>query len=603
MNEQVSCAPQTGQLHLLENYLRNRHSAIILAIVLISALFRIAYYLEIRDTPLVNFHKVASKDMRFFHEWGNLVAGGDFLIGQEFHPDVEWYHRMGERYLAEYPDEMGILKNDALAKGKKDFDPIKELWSKWLGGKAYHQEPLYGYIVALIYKLFGPSPFNVFIFQMILGVATNVLVFLITARCFGTVAGVFASLLAVFCGPMLFTEMVLLRTTLTLFTLVALLYAALLVMDDLRLSVCFAFGALSGLAILTQVYFAPFLAGMIAATTFAGGLRHPHFKRAGAIIAGAALVLSFLFARNVAVGIPPFTLFGNGAMNMIASNAKGVDLWEPTFSGPNFRIIMHKAKARALLGLWESMKSYDNPLEVAGLFANKIGTLLDWYEIPDNVNLYYFRSHSTALQLAPVSFLIVAPLGLAGIFASRKDWRRTLPYLLMVAISVAPLIAAATLGRYRAPLLISLIPFAGYSLSVIAFNKRVASVAAGVFIAMLSYFIFIPFRDMIRISDYQCAGEAYYYPKIRDAEKRGAYGEIAGIYEDWFRFEHGFGVDEPALTKGQAQIKSTTAQLTLEYAGALRKASRINEAQLQEKRADQLLASVGLARSPVNKTN
>lgn len=601
MKEQANSATQTSQVHRLENYLRNRHSIIIMAIVLISVLSRIAYYIEIRDTPLVHFHKVASKDMRFFHEWGNLVLSGDFLIDKEFHPDVEWYHRMGDRYLAEYPDELEILKKEALAKGKKEFDPIKELWSKWLGGKAYHQEPLYGYIVSLIYKLFGPNPLNVFIFQMILGVATNVLIFLITARCFGTVAGVFASLLAVFCGPMLFTEMVLLRTTLTLFVLIALLYAALIVMDDKRLGVCFAFGALSGLAILTQVYFAPFLAGMIAAATFSDGLFRPHLKRAGAIIAGAALVLSFLFARNVAVGIPPLTLFGNGAMNMIASNAKGVDLWEPTFSGPNFRIIMHKTKARTLAGIWESMKSYDNPLEMAALFGNKIGTLFDWYEMPDNVNLYYFRTHSTALKLAPVSFLIVAPLGLAGIFASRRDWRRTYPYLLMVVISVAPLIVAATLGRYRAPFLVALIPFAGYSLSVIAVNKRVAGVTLGVFIAMLSYFIFIPFRDMIRISDYQCAGEAYYYPKIRDAEKRGAYGEIAGIYEDWFRFEHGFGVDGPPLTKGQAQIRSATAQLTLEYAEALRKASRPNEAELQEKRADQILASVGLTRSPVNK--
>lgn len=580
----------------LENRLRGHDMMVILAIAAISILFRVSYYVELHDSPLAYFHRVGITDMRVFHDWGKYIADGDLLLDREFHPDVDWYRRMAERYFKEHPDELDKLKKGARADGKKDFDPQKALWNKWLGGKAFHQEPLYGYIIGLFYKLFGPDPGNIFIFQMVLGVATNILIYLITARCFGLAAGVFAASLAVFCGPLLFHEMILLRTTITLFWCVMLVYAAQRFFDGWRVPAGLTLGILAGLAILTQVYFIVFLAGVVVLSFFhSGGLTRLFLKKAAIVTSGCALVLSLIAARNMAVGISAFTLFGNGALAMIGSNSKGGDLWTPTFSGETFRDIMYKTEGKFIPALIETLKTHDSVWSLAALFANKVAVLLDWYEIPAySINFYYYQSHSFALLLAPVTFLAALPLGLAGIVISLKDWRRVAPHFLMVGTVLAPLLVYMTVGRYRAPLLISLIPFAGYGLAKISSDRRAAATAAVTLFVMSSYFVILPVRNMIRLSDYQCSGEAYFYPKIRDAEKRGAFGEVVGIYEEWFRFEHGFGTDKPPVTQEQANIRASFAALLIEYAVALRKSGRDKDAESHERQADILLASVGL---------
>ena len=145
-----------------------------------------------------------------------------------------------------------------------------------------------------------------------------------------------------------------------------------------------------------------------------------------------------------------------------------------------------------------------------------------------------------------------------------------------------------------AGVVISLIPFAGYALAQISCGRRAAATAAITFFAMPSYFVILPAHNVIRLSDYQCSGEVYFYPKIRDAGKRGAFSEVVGAYEDCFRLERGFGIDKPPVTQEQANIAASFAALLIKHAVALRKSCREKDVQFHERQADILLASVGL---------
>jgi 4-amino-4-deoxy-L-arabinose transferase-like glycosyltransferase len=60
-------------------------------------------------------------------------------------------------------------------------------------GKVYHQEPMYVYLLAATYRLFGLDPNWIYLWQLLLGACTNVLVFLIGRRYFGSLTGLLAA--------------------------------------------------------------------------------------------------------------------------------------------------------------------------------------------------------------------------------------------------------------------------------------------------------------------------------------------------------------------------------------------------------------------------
>ena len=80
---------------------------------------------------------------------------------------------------------------------------------KWAGGSTFYQEPLYAYLMAVTYKIFGGDHRWVFLWQLVLGVLTNVLIYLLARRMFGDLVGTVAGALAVLCSPMMFYELIL----------------------------------------------------------------------------------------------------------------------------------------------------------------------------------------------------------------------------------------------------------------------------------------------------------------------------------------------------------------------------------------------------------
>ena len=84
----------------------------------------------------------------------------------------------------------------------------------WLGApEVFILPPLYPYLMAVVYAVFGHAPKLIIGLQAIAGCASAILVYRLGARHFGAYAGLFAGLLFASYGPQLFYEGMLLGTS------------------------------------------------------------------------------------------------------------------------------------------------------------------------------------------------------------------------------------------------------------------------------------------------------------------------------------------------------------------------------------------------------
>jgi hypothetical protein len=76
----------------------------------------------------------------------------------------------------------------------------------WLGQDVFYQAPLYPYVLAVLYRIFGHDLTIVRVCQIVLGSAACGLMTLAGARLFGRRAGLIAGLLLALCGPAIFFD-------------------------------------------------------------------------------------------------------------------------------------------------------------------------------------------------------------------------------------------------------------------------------------------------------------------------------------------------------------------------------------------------------------
>jgi tetratricopeptide (TPR) repeat protein len=184
---------------------------------------------------------------------------------------------------------------------------------------AFSQAPLYPYALAALYAACGPHPVAMIAVQVVLGVATVVLVGSAAARAFGEEAGAWAAWLMAGYGTLAFFETKLLPASLVVF-LVALFVAAAQRADAARRATPWlAAGAAAGLLIDGHAASLLVLAG--AAVWIASDRARPPGQRAARValcVAAAGIVLLPVAAHNRIVG---------GSPALVADNA-GVTFWQ-----------------------------------------------------------------------------------------------------------------------------------------------------------------------------------------------------------------------------------------------------------------------------------
>lgn len=433
---------------------RNRRW-ILTTILLCATLIRIVHFIEIQRSPCLWHHQWDQGDMHTYHRWGESIARGDWLTDRSFHPLHRWHYRVASIHLRENP-----------AAGDPD-DPAAaaRLWEAWAGGTRFHAEPLYAYLIGLTYRLTGPDVRWVFAWQSALGLANILLIFLIASRIFGDLAGTVAAALAVLCGPLLFYEMVLLRTTLITFSGLALVWIMLWAESAVSARRWLATGLAFGVAILVKSVFLLPLLGLL------GVMAHRHWRRRTSMLwPGAALVLGVLLglaplvARNLSVGAPPLALSSVNATAFAMSNGKHYEPRLNRIDLEEIARIMGASNGRFGPAVIETLKTHDTPLDLAKLAWGKLDALWHGYEMPNNVSFYYHRLYSRTLRLLPVTFYSISPLALVGLALIRKRFEPSLPLLLLIGSHVLVGLAALSQSRYRMPLVAALLPVAAWTL-------------------------------------------------------------------------------------------------------------------------------------------
>ena len=460
----------------------------LLAIVALSIVFRATYFLQLDGGSLIEQHRWSLTDMHFFDAWGRAVAHGDWLSTTVKAPLHDWHTSLAAQHFAAHPEHLVEFQR---ALDTKETNPAvdprlaERLWLRWLGGQTFYQDPLYPYLVGVTYRVFGEDPRWVFLWQMLLGTCTNVLIFLVAKRCFGSTVATVAGLLATVCSPLLYYELVLVREASIACASMLVVLVTMRAIERPSTGRWLSTGVVLGLGILLKSTF--FLLSLVLAVSLAVAMRkQPRLllRSIGAAIGGIAVVLLPAVARNVAVGVAPLALASSGAITFVSHNA--VD-YDPTLGG--FYVSQHAAKimgdsdGKFLPAIVATLGTHSVGSFVHQVTA-KFATVWHWYEIPDNSNFHFYRQHAWILYL-PATFWLIGSLAVVGLAVGIRTWRTrpgggpAWPLYLFVFTSLVSLLAFMVMSRVRLPLLVGLIPFAALGLVTAARYLRDRRWAAG----------------------------------------------------------------------------------------------------------------------------
>jgi 4-amino-4-deoxy-L-arabinose transferase-like glycosyltransferase len=579
------------------------HRRLVLAVLVGAALLlRLGCFLELNQGPCLWQHLWEETDMNFFDTWARDLAGGDWLTNKSLHPHHLWHQQIAEAYFRLHPEAFSALDGATLADGAP-ADAARVLWDRWYGGKTFHQEPLYPYLVGLTYWALGPDVRWVFLWQLLLGAASVVLVYLLARRYFGELAGAVAGLLAVLCGPLLFYDFLLLRESLTTFMWLSLVYLGGLALDRGNWRWWGLTGLACGLGVALRETLILYWLGLLGLLAYhRRGTPRVLLRSLAALAAGLMLALVPVVARNVAVGAPPLSLQSVGAITFVGANAAAYhpEIGEvPPLSINHSLAIIDRTGGHFWPAVVETLKTHPDLGSYLKQLWGKFAMLWHWYEVPSNENFYYSRLHSGVLRYLPVTFFLLAPLSLVGLALAAGRRRPCGPLYLAVVCNLVNLLFSLVISRYRLPLVALLLPFAALALVQISewlWARRWAlSATAVAALVALSWWTMRPLpgqHPLIRPMDYRAA-YFYYDGLVQQAVEKGDWAGAAGILKDSLRFEPAIvrqmGRSFPAIDQDEAWLASWYAEVHYRYALALRQSGREEAAEEQEQRVRELL--------------
>jgi 4-amino-4-deoxy-L-arabinose transferase-like glycosyltransferase len=448
-----------------EEILRGQQSKVMLGIVLLSVVIKSIYFYQATAAkPIFNFQEWNQCDMNFFTIWSDNILQGDILTEKELHPNHIWEVETANYYFKQNPDKYKyyLEKNN----NQKDSVALSQLlWNHWFQEKTFHQEPFYAYFLAGIYKIFGKDVRWVFLIQILMGICINVLVLKIGTHYFGHIAGLISSLLVTFCGPILVYDLVLIRSTVTVFFTVLLVFSLIKALQKQSILGYFTFGIFCCLSYLNQSYtLVFFLVGMVFLYNQNVSRFSNKLKLVTIGFIGFSIFLMPLIYRNIQVGAPAFSVAGHGAVVFVTGNQKGV---EPTqiFVVDSIMTanVLGKSDGKMLPSVIESLKSQDSFFDYCQLVVGKFFAIFHWVEIHNNINFYFYQHLTPLLQWCCVTNFILAPLGLIGFVLAFKRYRSKLfPLYAMFCISFLPMLIGLVFARFRVNLLVILAIFSGF---------------------------------------------------------------------------------------------------------------------------------------------
>jgi tetratricopeptide (TPR) repeat protein len=365
----------------------------------------------------------------------------------------------------------------------------------WVGGEPFFRAPLYIYLLALTYKIFGHSFFLPRLFQIVLGSLSCVLIFLIAKKLFNRTVGVISGVIASFYAMLIYYDAQLLLDSLTVFLDLMLIHLLFRSSEKPKLLNWFFCGIVLGLSAIARPNILVFVPFILIWMFFSYQAQLGQFKnkllpkvilfRWIILCAGVLLLIAPVTIRNYWVGKDFVLIAWQGGYNFYLGNNPDATGWSATapqidktwWGGYKEAIRLaeeetgQKLKPSQISDFWFRKGLnfiFSQPLSWLKLMARK--TIYFWkgYEISNNQNIYVYKDFSSLFNILLGKLIIYLPLGLigplsvAGLLIGLKDLRKYLLIYLFILSYSASVIIFFVCSRYRMPVIPFLIIFASF---------------------------------------------------------------------------------------------------------------------------------------------
>ncbi len=529
---------------------------------------RISYYKTVVNSPLKSMYLFDESDNKFFDDWAKAL-NKDWLNSKPMHPYHSWHKSYAEYYFSKHPEKLQEIQTKNITKDST-FNAGKQLWDEWYQGNQYHQEPLYPYMLAVFYYFNWDAVNAMLILQLLLGVLSGLLLLIFTRKYFGEVTAVLTGLMYLFCGILMYNEIILLRTSLSVFFTIFLVFMIDRLVSNQKPINFFLCGLAIGLSFLLQSTFILFLIGIFVILFF---IRKQslsiYFKNIALLILGFFLLFSPVIIRNKIVGAPLFSTSSVGPITFIASNTYGTN----SISGwgvdakRDAEIIANTNKSLAK-SVVATLKTHPTISSYISLEWEKLKAVWKGVEYPNNENYYFYRQNVPVLQFTSLSFFLIAPLGFAGliflIYNRKKQWG----LYLAILIQLITLLGFYVLARLRAPLVIVMLPLAGYAIvecfdfftkkKVVLYSK-IGIILVLILISYLGYTSKIE-ETIITDREYNSIYFIHFFKKLEKLKTNKEYDKWLDFQKDYFKLEPEFikdielNITTPKINLNRLQI-------------------------------------------------
>ncbi len=373
------------------------------------------------------------------------------------------------------------------------------VWGGELPATKLMQAPLYPWFLSLLYRVFGPNLTAVRSIQALLGVLTCAFVTVFTRRLFrSSTAGIAAGLLTALYLPAIFYEGVILPATLILFFNA--LFVLLMVPDTGQAGPArlMAAGFVLGLSVITKpvaLLLLPFAIIYIWMRTKKFNKTAPGpgtgkrlLRYSAALLIGLLFAMAPLTIRNARITGTFMPLTTGGGINFyIGNNPRANGFYSvpfyrdmplggtPEVQQERMRLLAEADEKKELSPgevsrFWtrETLRYIaSEPGKSAALTFRKFLYFFNKYERASVESIPFHRKFGGIISLPLPGYWFVLSLALLGIFLTRKRWGRLILLYGGVLTYLAAAVIFYVLARYRLPVVIFLIPFAGATVSIL----------------------------------------------------------------------------------------------------------------------------------------
>ncbi len=366
---------------------------------------------------------------------------------------------------------------------------------EWIGSEPFFRAPLYVYLLALTYKIFGHGFFLPRLFQIILGSLSCVLIFLIAKKLFNRTVGVLSGISASFYAMLIYYDAQLLITSLIVFLDLVLIYLLILTAEKPKPANWFFCGIVLGLSAIARPNILVFVPFILIWMFFSYGSKFGQlenkflvrtiFIRWIILCTGILLMIAPVTIRNYLVSKDFVLIAWQGGYNFYLGNNPNATGWSATAPKIDdtwwggYKDAIRLAEEETGLKLKPSQVSdfwfekgfdfiFSQPLAWFKLMSRK--TIYFWkgYEISNNQNVYLSKDSSSLFNLLLGKFVIyfpfglVGPLSILGLLICLKDLRKyLLLYLFILSYSIS-VVMFFVCARYRMPVIPFLIMFGSF---------------------------------------------------------------------------------------------------------------------------------------------